>query len=353
MRYLGPFTNTALGLLVASATAGSQAKPAMRPIATLTGLTLDDFAVMPNGRIMYYVSHDSLYAYELSAKRSAVVARGEFDDFSVSPRGDRIVFDRENEGGGARHIWTIAVDRATGLTRGPAQRVSTREGHEPRISPDGRLVAFVSPIDSSPDLIVVPVTGGPERVVAHFGLSLSYVDWTPDGKWLIVHLPATARAGSTVQRVPVGGGNPETLFSVPAAVGTRAAFDGEFTLFHPGEGSQPKTSTGYRGPNGEQGTFEDPPNSWKRIDPVAGRMRRYVVATKQPTRVYTVNLANGITHPTAATDVQPKNPSFSPDRKKLAVQTSSGSRSEITIINRNGSGQRRFPLTMQHHRHSP
>jgi Tol biopolymer transport system component len=342
MRYLEALTNAALGLLLASAPAWSQAKPAMRPIATLPGVSVGDFAVMPNGRVMYYVIEDSLLAYDLATKRASVVARGEFDDFSVSPRGNRVVFDRENEDGSATHIWTIPVDTATGMARGPAQRVSTREGHEPRISPDGRMVAFVSPVDSSPNLVVVTATGGPERVVAHFELNLSYVDWTPDGKWLLVHLPATARAGSVVQRVPVTGGKPETLFSVPAAEGTRAAFDGEFTLFRAGGASQAMMRTGYRGPNGEQGEFDNPPNSWSRIDPVAGRTRRYVVVTSQSTQVYTANVSDGVSKPAAPAGDQARSPAFSPDGKQLAVVTSPASPSEVTIVQTDGSGRRLF-----------
>jgi hypothetical protein len=48
---------------------------------------------------MYYVVDDSLYAYDLQTERAVLVVRGQFDDFSLSPRGGRIVFDREGEDG--------------------------------------------------------------------------------------------------------------------------------------------------------------------------------------------------------------------------------------------------------------
>ena len=133
--------------------------------------------------------------------------------------------------------------------------------------------------------------------------------------------PATQRAGSIVQRI-VAGGKPETLFSVTAAEGTRASFDGEFTLFQPRGAVAPTIRSGYRGPNGEQGEFDNPPNSWSRIDRVAGRTRRYLVGTTQPAEVYTVGMTDGVSKPASPARDHSRTPVFSPDGKKLAIETS-------------------------------
>ena len=58
MRRLVAATTFTLGLVVAPTTARSQAKPAMHPIATLPGVSMYDFVVMPNGRVMYYAVED-------------------------------------------------------------------------------------------------------------------------------------------------------------------------------------------------------------------------------------------------------------------------------------------------------
>jgi hypothetical protein len=50
MRYLGPAMNVALGLVLFGSGAGAQANPTLRPFASLSGVSPDDFAVMPNGR---------------------------------------------------------------------------------------------------------------------------------------------------------------------------------------------------------------------------------------------------------------------------------------------------------------
>ncbi len=324
--------------------AGAQ-KPVLREVASLPGVEVWDFAPMPNGRAVYYVTNDTLYAFNVAAKRASFVARGEFDDFSVSYQGDRIVFDRENEDGTASHIWTLPVDPATGAARGTAQRVSVSPGHEPRFSPDGKMIAFVvGTASQSHDLAIVPASGGPERVVAHYELSLSYVDWTADGKHLYTHLPATAKTGSVVERVSIEGGKPETLLSVPAVVGQRASYDGEFTFYHAVRGDQAVGRMSYRGPSGETGQFALQPGSWSRIDPVQGRMRRFAVAGTTPTSVVAVDLATGNVRKLLPGDADSRTPYYSPDGHKLAVETRIGDRFTITVMNADGTVPRTYAL---------
>jgi dipeptidyl aminopeptidase/acylaminoacyl peptidase len=87
---------------------------------------------------------------------------------------------------------------------------------EPRLSPDGTLVAFVSVDDGRSRLVAVDATGGPERVVgvdpapyAARGLGGGAFDWLPDGSALVV----AGRAGG-LWRQPVGGGRAELLHEV-------------------------------------------------------------------------------------------------------------------------------------------
>lgn len=71
-----------------------------------------------------------------------------------------------------------------------------RELTEPRVSPDGRTVAFVSttssPTGSRSDVVLVPVEGGPERVISsepvRSGRALGggVLDWWPDGSGIVV-----------------------------------------------------------------------------------------------------------------------------------------------------------------------
>lgn len=58
---------------------------------------------------------------------------------------------------------------------------------KPAISPDGRLVAFVTFADGDPEVALRPLDGGPSRVLTREGDALFHTPiWSPDGKLLAV-----------------------------------------------------------------------------------------------------------------------------------------------------------------------
>ena len=75
----------------------------------------------------------------------------------------------------------------------PAERcIGARELTEPRLSPDGRWVAFVASARGASSIVIVPVDGGPERQVtalvgprAGRGLGGGCFDWLPDGSGVV------------------------------------------------------------------------------------------------------------------------------------------------------------------------
>jgi tricorn protease len=82
-----------------------------------------------------------------------------------------VVFSHSND------VWI--VDRGGG----EARRLTTSEGAEtqPRISPDGTMVAFSGQYDGNTDVYVVGIDGGaPRRLTWHPGAD-TVVGWTPDG----------------------------------------------------------------------------------------------------------------------------------------------------------------------------
>jgi len=80
-----------------------------------------------------------------------------------------------------------------------------RDVTEPRLSPDGRTVAFVAttpgPDGSRSDVVVMPVEGGPEQIItsdpvrAGRALGGGVVDWWPDSRSLV----AIDKAGDLVR----------------------------------------------------------------------------------------------------------------------------------------------------------
>ena len=118
-------------------------------------------------------------------------------------QGDRIVFVYGGD------LWSVT--RAGGL----AWRLSSHEGVEsfPKLSPDGRTVAFTAEYDGNVDAYTVPVEGGePTRLTWH-PLPDQVAEWYPDGGAILLR----SRRASALQRydrffkVPARGGFEEPL----------------------------------------------------------------------------------------------------------------------------------------------
>ena len=124
----------------------------------------------------------------------------------------------------ANNVWV--VDRAGGSAR----RLTSFQGQtqNPKLSPDGSLVAFSAEYAGNTDVYVVPVDGGqPRRLTWHPGADLVQ-GWTPDGKQILFSSPRATWAPSGVPRfytVPVSGGV-ETALPLPRANQGKLSPDG-------------------------------------------------------------------------------------------------------------------------------
>ena len=82
----------------------------------------------------------------------------------------------------------------------------------PRLSPDGKWVAFTSERFGNADVFVVPSVGGEPKQLTFATTPDTVLNWTPDGKGIII---ATSRAvspwRSPLYVVPVAGGLPTPL----------------------------------------------------------------------------------------------------------------------------------------------
>lgn len=138
---------------------------------------------------------------------------------SPSVSGNSIAFTYAN------NIWV--VDRAGGNAR----RISSFQGttKNPKLSPDGKLVAFSADYSGNTDVYVVPVEGGqPERLTWHPSADLVQ-GWTPDGKSIVFTSTRAAWAPSAVPRfftVPVTGGV-ETALPLPRGYQGKISPDGK------------------------------------------------------------------------------------------------------------------------------
>ncbi len=122
---------------------------------------------------------------------------------SLTPDNAAVVFDYRGD------IWIAPTDG-----KGIARRLTIHEAQDtlPRVSPDGKQVAFSSRRDGGYDIFVVGIEGGvPKRVTFHGGPEI-LCDWSPDGKRLLF---MTARSpsldGMDLYEVPLDGGTPRPV----------------------------------------------------------------------------------------------------------------------------------------------
>jgi tricorn protease len=137
------------------------------------------------------------------------------------PYGDRIVFVADG------NIWSVAK------TGGEALRLTSAEGQDmfPRVSPDGKWIAYTEASHAGTDIWVIPATGGPARRLTYrptteagtggrHGPDNMVVTWTPDSK-AVVYLSKGDQWNSWMQymyQVPVAGGAP-TPMAIDSSVG--------------------------------------------------------------------------------------------------------------------------------------
>lgn len=125
----------------------------------------------------------------------------------------------------ANNIWI--VERAGGIAR----RLTSFQGEtqNPKLSPDGKSVAFSAEYGGNTDVYVVPVEGGqPKRLTWHPGADLVQ-GWTPDGSSVVFSSTRAAHAPSGAPRlflVSTAGGQ-ETAMPMPRAYQGKISPDGK------------------------------------------------------------------------------------------------------------------------------
>jgi tricorn protease len=137
------------------------------------------------------------------------------------PMGERIVFVANG------NVWSVAKDGGT------AQRLTSAPGQDffPRVSPDGRWIAYTEAGKAGTDIWVIPAEGGPSRRLTwhpptesgtggRHGPDDMVVTWTPDSKY-VVALTKRRQWNTWIQdmvKVPLAGGLAEPM-PIDSAVG--------------------------------------------------------------------------------------------------------------------------------------
>jgi len=102
---------------------------------------------------------------------------GTWISLDVSPDGQTLVFDMV----GDLYTMSISGGTATRLTSGIAHDM------QPRFSPDGTQVVFISDFSGDDNVWVVPAAGGePRQISKGIGSAFLSPEWTPDGDYIVV-----------------------------------------------------------------------------------------------------------------------------------------------------------------------
>ena len=109
---------------------------------------------------------------------------------------------------GSRHI-AIMVQTTAPIAPRQLTFPDDADDLQPRWSPDGREIAFLrTQSDRSCNVLVVPVSGGPERRVGGCDRqNPPSFDWTPDGSGLIVSSDAAAAGDGGLRLLDIASGN--------------------------------------------------------------------------------------------------------------------------------------------------
>ena len=119
---------------------------------------------------------------------------------TLSPDAQTIYFCYEGD------IWKVAA------TGGQALRVTAMTGYEtrPRVSPDGKWLAFSSNEQGNNNVYIVSTAGGPIQQLTQHEASDMTSSWSADSKY--VYFESNRYNNMSTYRVSIQGGTPERLF---------------------------------------------------------------------------------------------------------------------------------------------
>jgi tricorn protease len=161
------------------------------------------------------------------------------DHPALTPDGETLIFAYNGD------LWKVASDG------GAANRITALDGAEshPRVSPDGKWLAFTSGQYGNADVYVTPLTGGSIKQLTYHQASDQVANWSWDSK--TIYFTSSRYNRGTTFTVPVTGGTPKRLmphyFNITHNVVPLPGSD-DFLFNETWESSNFTHRKGYKGP---------------------------------------------------------------------------------------------------------
>ncbi len=322
-----------------------QQQPAPVPISNVlpAGAKPTEVVVTRDGERTYYIGSsedgEGIWLYDRTRKTKTRVtnARGTWH-LNVAPTRDALAYVKVGERGNPdEHVWVLPLDPSTGLASGPDRLASTIMGDAPSISNDGKWLAFARDDSTGgQSLMVVPITGGPERTLgATLDRGVYEIRWTPDDKNLYFG------TSGTIRRIAFNGGAVRTVVPT-ASMRYGLSPSGQF-LVHVDTGSSARlvvSDTGGR----RLRSFVLPPNL-----AFAGWLNEPALLLKsgppKVRRLHSYSIADGRSR--ILVDSMSGNrgaPVWSPDGRNFAVVHCDGTECELRMMRADGSSRSVVPM---------
>jgi Tol biopolymer transport system component len=209
-------------------------------------------SVSDQGRLVYHPkSGEELVRVERVGRdgtRLGTLSEPGYRNLDLSPDGRRLAANRTDPKSQLPEIWVhdlvrdVAVRFATGGSAGG-----------PVWSPDGRKLAYMAVSSTEPRIAMRPAGGGSEQVLWRDALLVEPVDWSPDGRWLLVETGAPGERTNLVLAAADGSGETRP-FAASAADENSGRFspDGRFVAFACDESGREEIYVAPLPPTGEK-----------------------------------------------------------------------------------------------------
>jgi Tol biopolymer transport system component/C-terminal processing protease CtpA/Prc len=220
-------TATGQAAKVPIARRGAAATGAPQHVTMTNGFS--DLAISPDGRKAAFVARGEIWAASARDGGDAVrvtrtIARE--GQIAWTPDSKRIVYASERDAAPHIFLYDFTTNAETQLTNAAVG------DYAPRVSPDGKSVAFVR---DGKELRILDLASKQDRVVAtgHLPRAPRALAWSPDNRW-VAYLGLSARSFRNVFAVPAAGGDARAVSSLPNGNANNLSWspDGTFVLFN-------------------------------------------------------------------------------------------------------------------------
>ncbi len=316
--------------------------------------------VSPDGRFLLS-GKDSIMLKVLKTGRVTKLANGGGDLFVWSSKMNRLAWVRPGDGPNAantNYVWSIAVDSATGTSRGTPQRVSAGAAFSPGVSADGAMIAYVTFVTGDRGtagrygaapfrLMVVDANGGPERAVASAQDGLDTPWWSHDGQSIYVAGTLAGSARAVINKTFLDGRAPQVIrtgqgewFAGMTPDGTRLITVPTGSPVAAGARAVVMDTTGR-----ELWTVPLPDGATAIYNGPIGDSTLIWTNNMESTTLVVRALDGGSLKRVPLLGESNGQPLWSPDGRRIAFLVRTGRRFDLAVMNADGSNVQRFPGT--------